>query len=141
MYKERLITNRLRCLVLAFPVVVVTGARQTGKSTLLAHIFPDIELIVFDSAVDLTGARRDADMFLDNHPAPVILDEIQYAPEVVSAIKRRVDKNRRPGLYVLTGSQQWSVMKSISESLAGRAVFVQMESFSLSEINQHLPKQ
>jgi hypothetical protein len=141
MYKERLITKRLKGLVSTFPVVVVTGARQTGKSTLLTHIFPDIESIVFDSAVDLTGARRDADMFLDNHPAPVILDEIQYAPEVVSAIKRRVDKNRKPGLYLLTGSQQWSVMKSISESLAGRAVFIQMESFSLSEINQQSPEQ
>jgi len=138
MYKERHISDRLKRLTAAFPVVVLTGARQTGKSTLLAHVFPETEAIVFDSAIDLTGVRRDADLFLDNHPAPVILDEIQYAPEVVSAIKRRVDKNRRPGLYILTGSQQWSVMKSISESLAGRAVFLNLDGFCLAEINQRL---
>jgi len=136
MYKERLITNRLKKLASTFPVVVLTGARQSGKSTLLSHVFSQTEAVVFDASMDLTGARQDPDMFLDNHPSPVILDEIQYAPEVVSAIKRRVDKNRKPGLYILTGSQQWSVMKSISESLAGRAVFLQLEAFALSEIYQ-----
>jgi predicted AAA+ superfamily ATPase len=141
MYKERLITDKIRELFSVFPVVVLTGARQTGKSTLLSHIFPEIESVVFDSAVDLTGSRRDADMFLDNHPVPMVLDEIQYAPEVVSAIKRRVDKNHRAGLYILTGSQQWSVMRSISESLAGRAVILQLEGFSISEINQQTPKE
>jgi predicted AAA+ superfamily ATPase len=141
MYKNRLISDRLKKLTATFPVVVLTGARQTGKSTLLANIFPEKEAIVFDSAVDLTGVRRDADMFLDNHPTPLILDEIQYAPEVVSAIKRRVDKNRKPGLYILTGSQQWSVMKSISESLAGRAVFLNLDGFCLAEVEQRLPNE
>jgi len=136
MYKQRLITERLKKLASTFPVVVITGARQSGKSTLLSHVFPETEAIVFDPSIDIAGARRDPDMFLDNHPSPVILDEIQYAPEVVAAVKRRVDKNRKPGLYILTGSQQWSVMRSISESLAGRAVFLQLEGFTISEIYQ-----
>jgi len=121
-------------MVERFPVVVVSGARQVGKSTLLAHALENWDTVVFDPAVDVEDARLDPDLFLDNHPPPVVLDEIQYAPEVVAAIKRRVDRTREPGQYVLTGSQQWSVLKTASESLAGRAVFLDMEGFSLAEI-------
>ena len=135
MYKHRLLAVKLKRLADYFPVVVLSGARQVGKSTLLRHLFPDLEAVVFDPAKDVGNARQDPDLFLDNHPAPIILDEIQYAPELVSAIKRRVDLNRKPGSYILTGSQQWSVMKSISESLAGRAVFATLEGFSLGEIS------
>lgn len=124
-----------------FPVVVVTGARQIGKSTLLENVFPEIEMIVFDPVVDIKDARKDPDFFLDNHPCPLILDEIQYAPELVGAIKRRVDKVRKPSQYILTGSQQWAVMKNISESLAGRAMFVDMDSFCLAEIYENIPQE
>ncbi len=86
--------------------------------------------------IDIGNARSDPELFLSNHPAPLILDEIQYCPEVVPCIKRLVDKNRKPGRYILTGSRQWSVLKSISESLAGRAVFLDLEGFSLSEITE-----
>jgi predicted AAA+ superfamily ATPase len=142
-YKDRLLTHKLRRLLERFAVVVVTGARQVGKSTLLRHELPKWETVVFDPAVDVGNARRDPDLFLDNHPAPLVLDEIQYAPELVAALKRRVDRTpgrtsdatgRRPGQYVLTGSQQWSVLKSASESLAGRAVFLDLEGFCLAEI-------
>jgi len=132
-YKNRLITSRLERLVSQFPVVVVCGARQVGKSTLLSHVFPDLDRVEFDSAIDIGNARQDPDLFLDSHPAPVILDEIQYAPELVAAIKRRVDRSRKPGQYILTGSQQWSVLQTASESLAGRAVFLDLEGFSLAE--------
>lgn len=60
-------------------------------------------------------------MFFRNHPGPLVLDEIQYVPELVPVLKRIVDKDKTPGKYVLTGSQQWGVMKNISESLVGRA--------------------
>ena len=66
-----------------FPVVVLCGARQVGKSTLLRHAFPDWPMQVFDPAIDVGNARADPDLFLDNHPSPVILDEIQFAPERV----------------------------------------------------------
>ena len=135
-YKTRIVTKKLRHMVERFSVVVVSGARRVGKSTLLEHVFGDWPAVVFDPAMDVGNARQDPDLFLDNHPAPLILDEIQYAPELVAAIKRRVDRTRRPGQYVLTGSQQWSVLKSASESLAGRAVFLDLEGFCLAEIAQ-----
>jgi uncharacterized protein len=85
MYRERLLSNRLIRLTQYFPVTVVSGARQVGKTTLLKHLFPDHDYVVFDASLDLERARRDPDLFLRNHPTPLILDEIQYAPELVSA--------------------------------------------------------
>ncbi|MCD4748590.1 MAG: DUF4143 domain-containing protein [Thermoanaerobaculales bacterium] len=132
-YRYRLISGRLKKMVEHFPVVVVCGARQVGKSTLLQHVFPQWDCVVFDPAIDVGNARQDPDLFLDNHPSPVILDEIQYAPELVAAIKRRVDRTGEAGQFLLTGSQQWSVLRTASESLAGRAVFLDLEGFSLAE--------
>jgi predicted AAA+ superfamily ATPase len=135
-YKPRMLAGKLRRMLERFAVVVVTGARQVGKSTPLRHELPNWDTVVFDPAMDIGNARHHPDLFLDNHPPPLVLDEIQYAPELVAAIKRRVDRiraaepaDRAPGLYVLTGSQQWSVLKSASESLAGRAAFLDMEGF------------
>jgi predicted AAA+ superfamily ATPase len=137
-YKKRILSGKIQQMLQHFAVVVVSGARQVGKSTLLQHELPNWETVVFDPAMDIGNARKDPDLFLDNHPAPLILDEIQYAPELVAAIKRRVDRTsdagRQPGQYVLTGSQQWAVLKSASESLAGRAVFLELDGFCLSEI-------
>lgn len=118
-----------------FPIVVVVGARQVGKSTLLQHEYGEIaDYVVFDPVVDTENANQDPELFLSNHKTPFILDEIQYAPSVVAALKRRVDKNKTPGQYLLTGSQQWGILKSMEESLAGRAVFLDLEGFSISEI-------
>lgn len=141
MYKYRSISKRLQYMVEHSPVVVLSGARQVGKSTLLKHLFPDWRHVVFDPIIDIENARADPDLFLDNNPSPLILDEIQYCPELVPSIKRRIDQNRKSGLYILTGSQQWSVMKAISESLAGRALFVDLEGFSLSEIAENVPQE
>ncbi len=133
-YSHRQLSKRIVRLAQNFPVVVLSGARQVGKSTLLAHTFPALPIVTFDPAQDVGGARKDPDLFLDTHPAPIILDEIQYAPELVAAIKRRVDRTHAPGQYILTGSQQWAVLKTAGESLAGRAVFLDLEGFSLAEI-------
>jgi predicted AAA+ superfamily ATPase len=133
-YQKRALTDRLKDLAGYFPVVVLSGARQVGKSTLLANAFPSWQIVTFDPAQDIGNARQDPDLFLDAHPAPLILDEIQYAPELVPAIKRRVDKTKKPGQYILTGSQQWAVLQTANESLAGRAVFLELEGFSLAEI-------
>lgn len=135
MYKNRIISERLVKLAQNFPVVVLSGARQVGKSTALKHIFPDVRSVVLDPVSDIGGAKADPDLFLENNPSPLILDEIQYAPSLTAAIKRKVDANgQRPFQYILTGSQQWAVMKNLSESLAGRAVFMDLGGFSLSEI-------
>ena len=137
MYIRRILTDKLYKLAGSFPVVVVSGARQVGKSTLLQNTLGmDAEIVVFDPVIDIENARQDPELFLNNHPPPLILDEIQYAPELVASIKRRIDLNRSPGQYILTGSQQWGVMKSMSESLAGRAVFLDLDSFCLLEISQ-----
>lgn len=134
MYQERLITQKLKLLAESFPAIVVMGARQVGKSTLLQHVFGKIaETVTFDPVVDIENARQDPELFLNNHRTPLILDEIQYAPEVVGVIKRRIDKERKPGQYFLTGSQQWGVLKTMAESLAGRAAFIDLSSFSLAE--------
>lgn len=138
-YKERLTSRKLLTLSEHFSVVVVSGARQVGKSTLLEHVFPKWKRIVFDPVVDVGNARTDPELFLKNHPVPLILDEIQYCPEIIPCIKRLVDADKRPGIYILTGSQQWSVLKSIGESLAGRAVFLDLEGFSLSELVENIP--
>jgi predicted AAA+ superfamily ATPase len=141
MYKKRSISTKLIRLFNTFPSVVVCGARQVGKSTLIKRLYPDFEYILFDPAKDFDNAKKDSDMFLSNHPTPLLLDEIQYAPELVSSIKRRIDMNKKPGMYLLTGSQQWSVMKALSDSLAGRIIILTLEGFSLSEIYQQEPEQ
>ncbi len=134
MYRERLVTQRLLNLADVFPAVIVAGARQVGKSTLLQHVYGDVaDIVVFDPVVDVENARQDPDLFLDNHTTPLVLDEIQHAPELVAALKRRIDQDRRPGKYILSGSQQWSVLTSVSESLAGRVGFIDLEGFCLAE--------
>ncbi|MBI4230137.1 MAG: ATP-binding protein [Planctomycetes bacterium] len=135
MYVPRLQTARLKDLFRTFPVVVVAGARQVGKSTLVRKVFGErADCVVFDPVQDVENARRDPDLFLDHRSPPLILDEIQYAPEVVAALKRRIDRDRKPGQYVLTGSQQWGVLRSLTESLAGRAVFLDLEGFCVAEV-------
>ena len=135
-YRPRAIENKLIDLAKHFPVIVVTGARQVGKSTLLSHLFgKSAEHIVFDPVTDEFGARRDPQFFLQQHKTPIILDEIQYAPELLAIIKKLVDKDRSPGQFYLTGSQNLSVIKSISESMAGRAVVVDMDVMTVPERN------
>ncbi len=130
----RLATSRFQRLVSSFPVVVVAGARQVGKTTLLRSVLgPEWTIITLDPTIDLVGARRDPDLLLANNSGPLCVDEVQYAPELVAAIKRSVDLDRRPGRFVLSGSQQWSVLRSLAESLAGRAVFLDLNGFTLQE--------
>ena len=115
--------------------MILVGARQVGKSTLLQHLFKGFQYVVFDPVIDVENARADPELFLNNRKAPLILDEIQYAPELLAPLKRRIDKSQKPGQYILTSSLQWGVMKNAAESLAGRAVFLDLEGFSLSEIS------
>lgn len=135
-YLHRALENKLRDLFAHFPVVAITGARQVGKSTLLEKTFPDLARVVFDPIVDVENARTDPDLFLGNRHPPVILDEVQYAPELIPAIKRLLERDRKSGQYILTGSQQWGVMKLMAESLAGRVVFLDLDEFSIMEITE-----
>jgi len=133
-YRNRHAEKTLLRLKSFFKVVLVTGARQVGKSTLLAHLFPDMKTIVFDPVQDIYGARQDPDLFLNNFPPPLILDEIQFVPELLPSLKRRVDQIDSPGQYLLTGSQNIEMLSSISESLAGRVGILPLEGMTAFEL-------
>ena len=118
-----------------FKVLLVTGPRQVGKTTLLLSIKPDnMEYVTPDDEVLREQARKDPKLFLEEHPAPLLIDEAQYAPNLFSYIKIAVDKSDKNGMYWLTGSQQFHLMKNVSESLAGRVGIVNLNSFMYCEI-------
>ena len=133
-YRPRHAESKLRSLADFFKVVLVVGARQVGKSTLLAHVFPEYQSVVFDPIQDLYGARQDPDLFLNNFRPPLILDEIQYAPELLPALKRRVDGMGDPGQYLLTGSQNLAVLRTVAESMAGRVGILPLQGLTSEEI-------
>lgn len=95
---------------------------------------------MFDPLTDVGNARSEPELFFKNNPGPLFLDEIQYAPQLVPVLKRLVDKDRTPGRYILSGSHQWGILNSISESLAGRAVVINLMSFNLDEILDNPPR-
>jgi predicted AAA+ superfamily ATPase len=134
MYRQRLQEKKLCQLQKNFKTVLVVGARQVGKSTLLSHCFPNIKHITFDPLTDDFTARTDPVRFLNNFPPPLILDEIQYCPELLAPLKRYVDQSTQKGQYLLTGSQNFSVMKNAAESMAGRVVIMQLDAFTVDEI-------
>ena len=136
-YKHRLIENRLAELFRYYPVVAVLGARQVGKSTLVENLFSgQIRTTVFDPVVDIGNARQDPDFFLQNIKQPAFFDEVQYAPELLNSIKRKVDQEKKNGMYILSGSQNLSVLRDISESLAGRVAILNLWPMSYSEVNE-----
>jgi len=124
-----------------FKVLLVTGPRQVGKTTLLLSIKPDnMEYVTLDDEILRNQAINDPKLFLEEHPAPLLIDEAQYAPNLFSYIKINVDKEQKNGMYWLTGSQQFHLMKNVSESLAGRVGIVNLNSFTYSEINRNESK-
>ena len=116
------------------PVVVLTGARQTGKTSLMRRLFPDHAFVTLDLPSEAEQAERDPGSFLTRYPPPVIVDEVQYAPGLFRHLKAAVDRDRgRAGAFLLTGSQPLGLMKSVSDSLAGRASVVELEPLSFAE--------
>jgi len=120
-----------------FPILVLTGPRQAGKTSLVRRLFARAQYVTFDIPRDAEMARLDVDAFLSRCQEPLIIDEVQYVPEVSRHLKIAVDQDRRPGRFVLTGSQDFSVMKGVTESLAGRAAVLQLPTLSLEEIRCH----
>lgn len=117
-----------------FPSVLITGPRQSGKTTFLQHELPHAEYVTFDDALSRSFALQDPNGFLDSLATHhVILDEIQYVPEILPYIKMRIDKDRTPGKWIMTGSQQFHLMKNVSETLAGRIAILELAPFSLVE--------
>lgn len=145
-YIKRTIEERVKQLANAFPVVMITGARQVGKTTLLNKIQKQetINYISLDNLSIRALAIEDPEMFLERYKAPLIIDEFQYAPNLLSYIKIIIDKKRQEhlenqktqatGLYYLTGSQVFHTMKEISESLAGRVGTLELYPLSNREM-------
>lgn len=137
LYIARKIEKQLRYLAAHFPAIIVTGARQTGKTTLIRETVGKnngIRYVTLDYPRIRELARNDPELFLQQYRPPLIIDEIQYAPELLPYIKIAIDLDRTPGQYYLTGSQMFRMMKNVSESLAGRVGILTLYGFSRAEI-------
>jgi len=134
-YIKRLIEKTIINTLKAFPVVILTGARQSGKTTLLKHLLSDtFNYISLDELDIRLLAINDPREFLARFKAPLIIDEIQNAPQLLPYIKAVVDRERENGRFIITGSQQFPLMKNVSESLAGRAAILNLYPFMIEEI-------
>lgn len=132
---ERSLLQALKRAAKAFPCVLLTGPRQVGKSTLLQHFLPDrVHYISLDDYATASAAKADPALFLETLGTPACIDEIQHAPELLRAIKARVDADRRPGTYFLTGSQSFPLMKGVTESLSGRIGVLELGTLSQREL-------
>lgn len=137
MYIERKIETQLQYLSEHFPAVVIAGARQTGKTTLIKKLIgtrKDMTYVTLDYPRVRELAQSDPELFLQQYPAPVIIDEVQYAPQLLPYIKILIDNDRQNGRFFLTGSQMFRLMKNVSESLAGRVGILSLYAFSRAEI-------
>lgn len=117
-----------------FPSIVITGPRQSGKTTLVKKLFGKTHAYVNMEEIDVRiRANSDPKGFLSHNKIPIIIDEIQYVPELFSYIKSAIDQKRKPGQWIITGSQQYSLMKHVSDSLAGRVAVMSLLPFSFAE--------
>lgn len=118
-----------------------TGARQTGKTSTFLRLFPKRRFVSLDLPTEAEQAEKEPRSFINRCPPPVIIDGVEYAPGLFRHLKVVVDADRgRNGQFLLTGSQKFTLMKSISESLAGRADIVELETLVLAEIRAELPE-
>jgi uncharacterized protein len=124
----------IHSLLRGFPIVTITGPRQSGKTTLAKMVFPDKPYASLEEPDIRMAAREDPRSFLERFPHGGILDEVQRCPEILSYLQSTVDTDGRMGLYILTGSQQFGLLSGITQSLAGRTAFVELLPFSLHEL-------
>jgi predicted AAA+ superfamily ATPase len=135
MYVTRTLETFVTKAAQHFPVVLLTGARQVGKTTLLRHLSEATRsYVTLDDPLVLNLARTDPALFIQRFPPPVLIDEIQYAPGLLPYIKMAADRGSEPGLFWLTGSQQFHLMKGVSESLAGRVAVLHLLGLSRWEL-------
>lgn len=133
-YIERAITPVLRKRVSTSKCLLITGARQVGKSTLIKHVFPDYHRANFDDRLTRLQAKEEPGLFFLNNPCPLFIDEVQKEREILEDIKMRVDDSDERGQFILSGSQNLELMKGMSESLAGRVSITELTGLSMREI-------
>ena len=137
MYLKRHISDYISRMRKQFKVLLLTGPRQVGKATMLSHMFAsDYNYVVLDDYLELETAKNDPGLFFKNNRMPVIVDEVQRAPELFLEIKYLVDKSENKGEVILTGSQSYRLLSSVSDSLAGRVCIIDMSSLSMREKQQ-----
>ena len=134
---ERDLKSKIIELNKEYSAILITGARQVGKSTLFKNIMEEIhadrEIVTLDDLEERALAKKDPAMFLQIHEPPVMIDEVQYAPELFSYIKIEIDRGAAPGSFWLTGSQAFQLMELAQESLAGRVAILRLSSLSQHE--------
>ncbi|MDD4422664.1 MAG: ATP-binding protein [Eubacteriales bacterium] len=136
MYIKRAVEDTIRNVAATFPVLLVTGPRQVGKSTMLETLAePDRKIVTLDDPDIRYLAKSDPALFIQRYTPPILIDEIQYATELLPYIKMAVDKSKRNGDYWLTGLQAFLLMKNVSETLAGRVGIINLLGLSTSEIH------
>lgn len=134
-YINRSITASLKRVSTKFPVVMVTGPRQSGKSTLLKHCFPKKEYVSLENPDVRRQIKKDANGFLNNFPKGAVLDEVQRVPDIFSYIQTNVDADNKVGKFILSGSQNFLLMKNVTQSLAGRVAILRLLPLSMDEYN------
>ena len=132
-YKKRLLLNNVLPAIKSFPVTVITGARQVGKSTFLKNEFKDFKYINFDDYSHQEQAKKDPPSLWKDYNR-IIIDEVQKVPEVLNAVKLAVDGSDRNMRFILSGSSNLLLMKNVSETLAERAVYFEMQPMTYAEI-------
>jgi predicted AAA+ superfamily ATPase len=135
-YLRRSLEAVVREVTRQYPVVLLTGPRQVGKTTMLKHLSEGTgrDYVSLDDLETRQSARTNPRLFLETHPPPLLIDEIQYAPELFTYLKINVDQRQQPGDYWLTGSQLFKLMRGVQESLAGRIAHIRMSTLTRSEI-------
>ena len=133
-YIERAITSVLKKRVTTSKCLLLTGARQVGKSTLVKHVFPEFHRANFDDRLTRLQAREEPKLFFLNNPRPLFIDEVQKENSILEEIKQIVDDSDQRGEFILSDSQKLELMKGVSESLAGRVSVMELTGLSLREI-------
>ena len=133
-YIKRAISPYVEKVAAMFPVVTLCGPRQSGKTTLARHLFPDYDYVSMENPHEQHRFRSDPLLFLAQHKAPCIFDEVQNCPELLSYLQGLIDKENKRGMYILTGSRQMELQQSIPQSLAGRSAMVDLLPFSWEEL-------
>ena len=135
-YIRRSLESVVSSVTQEYPVVLLTGPRQIGKTTMLKKLMEGTErgYVSLDDLTERALAKNDPELFLQLHKPPLLIDEVQYAPELFPYIKILADREHTPGTFWLTGSQIFRLMRRVSESLAGRAAVLSMTSLSQAEI-------